>query len=113
MEGVGHQALQLGGAHGAALLLPHSGEDEGVVSTHTEGNDHCQDVHEGEEGESEDDGVSEIRQTQGVRYGSETRNSDGEAGCEAPDGEEDDHESKQEVTCIFNQIGIEQSIFQT
>ena len=49
MEGVGHQGLQLGGADGVGLLLPHSGEDEGVVSTDTEGNDHCQDVHEGEE----------------------------------------------------------------
>ena len=49
VEGVGHEGLQLGGGDGAGLLLPHPGQDEGVVSTDTKGNDHCQDVHEGEE----------------------------------------------------------------
>ena len=54
-EGVGHQALQplqplqLPAGLPALLLLPNPGEDEGVVRPDPQGDDDCQDVHEGEE----------------------------------------------------------------
>ena len=88
-------------------------ENESIISTNSQSNDNCKDVHEGEEGESEDNGVGEVGEAQGVRDGSETCDCDGEAGCEAPHREEDDQESKQEITCILYQIRVEQGIFQT
>ena len=65
LEGVGHQALQalqLAAGLLALLLLPNPGEDEGVIRPHSQGNDDCEDVHEGEEGEAEYEGVGEVSQ---------------------------------------------------
>ena len=107
VEGVGHQALQLGGADGAALVLPHSGEDEGVVSTHTEGNDHCQDVHEGEEWESEDEGVGEVGESKREPDRGDGSDGDSETSGEAPDGEEDQEESEEEVGGVLKQVSVE------
>ena len=107
VEGVGHEGLQLGGGDGAGLLLPHPGQDEGVVSTDTKGNDHCQDVHEGEEWESEDEGVGEVGEAKGEPDGGDGSDGDSETGGEAPDGEEDQEESEEQVGSVLHQVSVE------
>ena len=112
VEGVGHQGLQLGGG-GAGLLLPHPGQDERIVGPNPEGDDHCQDVHEGEEWESEDEGVGEVCEAKRERNGSDGGDGDGEAGGEAPDREEDQEQSKEEVRGVLYQVSVEQSVLQS
>ena len=95
------------------ILCYRPAQNESIISTNTKSYHYCQDVHEREEGESEDDGVGEVGEAQGVGDGSETGDGDCETSSEAPDGEEDDNESKQEITSILYQVGIKQGIFQT
>ena len=49
LKSVGHQGLELHAGGVGGVLLPHPGQDEGVVRPYTQGDDHGQDVHKGEE----------------------------------------------------------------
>ena len=51
---------------------------------YTKGNHNSQDVHEGEEAKTEDEGVGEVGQAQGVSNGGYACHCHSEARCEAP-----------------------------
>ena len=105
LEGVGHQALQtlqLPAGLLALLLLPNPGQDEGVISPNSQGNDDCEDVHEGEEWKSEDKGIGEVGQAEGETNGGDGGDGDCQAGGEAPDWQEDKKDSKEQVRGVLH-----------
>ena len=118
LQRAAHQALQLALPGRLLQLLslllgPHPGQDERIIGPNPEGDDHCQDVHEGEEWESEDEGVGEVCEAKRERNGSDGGDGDGEAGGEAPDREEDQEQSKEEVRGVLYQVSVEQSVLQS
>ena len=96
---------------GGGFYIP--AEYECVIRAHPESNDHGEDVHEGEEGEAEDEGVGEVSKAQGGRYGGERGQGDGEGGGVGPYQQHDQHQGEEQVGGVLQQIGIEQSILQT
>ena len=113
LEGVGHQALHLAARVAGSLLLPNPGQDEGVVRPDPQGDDDCQDVHEGEEWKSEDESVGEVGQAEGEADGGDGGDGDRQAGGEAPDWQEDKKDSKEQVRGVLHQVGVEQGVLQT
>ena len=113
LEGVGHQSLELGAGFGGRLLLPNPGQDEGVVRPDPQGDDDCQDVHEGEEWKSEDEGVGEVGQAEREANGGDGGDGDGQTGGEAPDWEENKKDSIEQVGGVLHQVGVEQSVLQS
>ena len=59
-------------------------KNEGVISPNPQGNHNSQDVHEWEEAKTEDEGVGEVGQAQGVSNGGYACHCHSEARCEAP-----------------------------
>ena len=99
------------------LLIPSywlsPAEYEGVIRAHPQGDHHGQDVHEGEESEAEYEGVGEVSQAQGGRYGGERGQGDGERGRVGPHQQRDQHQREEQVGGVLQQVRVKQSILQT
>ena len=84
-----------------------------VIRADPESDHRGQDVHEGEEGEAEDEGVGEEGQAQRGRDGWERGYCDGQGGRVGPHEQRDQHQREQQVRGVLQEVGVEQGILQT